>query len=151
MAASRVADFSADARLAALAREAGPSSTSAQSAANNRNGSNGSNNTTKGAVHVKQEVKAEGEANESNEIGSDLDDSDDDDIGASRGADDAVDGGDFMIALYEKVSCFSHWMVQKVHPNFFKVTRVKNKWKVQLKDGIISVNGKDYLFSKCQG
>jgi hypothetical protein len=32
-----------------------------------------------------------------------------------------------------------------------QVQRVKNKWKVTLKDGLISVNGKDYLFSKCNG
>ena len=29
--------------------------------------------------------------------------------------------------------------------------RVKNKWKVTLKDGLVSVNGKDYLFNKCTG
>ncbi|KZV94835.1 TFIIA-domain-containing protein, partial [Exidia glandulosa HHB12029] len=32
-----------------------------------------------------------------------------------------------------------------------KVARVKNKWKCVLKDGMIHVNGKDYLFSKCTG
>ncbi|EEB95785.1 hypothetical protein MPER_05192, partial [Moniliophthora perniciosa FA553] len=32
-----------------------------------------------------------------------------------------------------------------------KVARVKNKWKCILKDGMIHVNGKDYLFSKCTG
>eukprot|EP00842_Homolaphlyctis_polyrhiza_P002899 jgi/Hompol1/360/HPOL_001093-RA len=31
---------------------------------------------------------------------------------------------------------------------FEKVQRVKNKWKCALKDGVINVNGKDYLFSK---
>lgn len=36
-------------------------------------------------------------------------------------------------------------------PEVVQVTRVKNKWKVQLKDGIVSANGKDYLFSKCNG
>ena len=29
--------------------------------------------------------------------------------------------------------------------------RVKNKWKITLKDGLISVGGKDYLFGKCSG
>ncbi|KAJ3089383.1 hypothetical protein HK102_006518, partial [Quaeritorhiza haematococci] len=29
-----------------------------------------------------------------------------------------------------------------------KVTRIKNKWKCVLKDGIVNVNGKDYLFNK---
>jgi len=32
-----------------------------------------------------------------------------------------------------------------------KVARVKNKWKCTLKDGMIHVNGKDYLFAKCTG
>lgn len=32
-----------------------------------------------------------------------------------------------------------------------KVARVKNKWKCILKDGMIHVNGKDYLFQKCTG
>ena len=31
------------------------------------------------------------------------------------------------------------------------MARVKNKWKCILKDGMIHVNGKDYLFSKCTG
>jgi len=32
-----------------------------------------------------------------------------------------------------------------------KVARVKNKWKCTLKDGMIHINGKDYLFAKCNG
>lgn len=32
-----------------------------------------------------------------------------------------------------------------------KVARVKNKWKTVFKDGMIHINGKDYLFTKCQG
>lgn len=32
-----------------------------------------------------------------------------------------------------------------------QVQRVKNKWKVTLKDGLVSVNGKEYLFAKCTG
>lgn len=32
-----------------------------------------------------------------------------------------------------------------------KVARVKNKWKCILKDGMIHINGKDYLFAKCTG
>jgi len=32
-----------------------------------------------------------------------------------------------------------------------KVARVKNKWKCTLKDGMIHINGKDYLFAKCTG
>lgn len=28
---------------------------------------------------------------------------------------------------------------------------MKNKWKCVLKDGMVHINGKDYLFSKCTG
>ncbi len=34
---------------------------------------------------------------------------------------------------------------------FMQVARVKNKWKCILKDGMIHINGKDYLFAKCTG
>ena len=29
-----------------------------------------------------------------------------------------------------------------------QVTRVRNKWKVMLKDGVMSINGRDYIFKK---
>jgi len=32
-----------------------------------------------------------------------------------------------------------------------KVQRVKNKWKTVFKDGMIHINGRDYLFQKCNG
>ncbi|KAJ3103445.1 transcription factor IIA subunit alpha [Phlyctochytrium bullatum] len=32
-----------------------------------------------------------------------------------------------------------------------KVSRIKNKWKCVLRDGIVNVNGKDYLFNKANG
>ena len=32
-----------------------------------------------------------------------------------------------------------------------KVHRTKNKWKCQLKDGVISIGGKDWVFSKANG
>lgn len=32
-----------------------------------------------------------------------------------------------------------------------QVQRVKNKWKTVFKDGMIHLNGKDYLFAKCNG
>lgn len=34
---------------------------------------------------------------------------------------------------------------------FEKVSRTKNRWKCQLKDGIITINGRDYLFNKASG
>jgi len=68
---------------------------------------------------------------DSEAINSDLDDSDTE-------AEDAEDEGtagdtDIVFCTYDKVA------------------RVKNKWKCTLKDGMIHVNGKDYLFAKCTG
>ncbi|KAF9236367.1 transcription factor IIA alpha beta subunit [Melanogaster broomeanus] len=64
-------------------------------------------------------------------INSDLDDSD------TEGEEDAEEGGqgdtDIVFCTYDKVG------------------RVKNKWKCILKDGMIHINGKDYLFTKCTG
>lgn len=64
-------------------------------------------------------------------INSDLDDSD------TEGEEDAEEGGqgetDIVFCTYDKVG------------------RVKNKWKCLLKDGMIHINGKDYLFAKCTG
>ncbi|KAK0213141.1 transcription factor IIA alpha/beta subunit [Desarmillaria ectypa] len=69
--------------------------------------------------------------NESEAINSDLDDSD------TEAEDDAEDGNvgdtDIVFCTYDKVA------------------RVKNKWKCILKDGMIHINGKDYLFQKCTG
>lgn len=69
--------------------------------------------------------------NESEAINSDLDDSD------TEAEDDTEDGNvgdtDIVFCTYDKVA------------------RVKNKWKCILKDGMIHINGKDYLFQKCTG
>lgn len=70
-------------------------------------------------------------------INSDLDDSDiDSDLDSEFGeGDDDDGGGDKSIVL-----C----MYEKVH-------RTKNKWKCQLKDGVISIHGKDWVFSRANG
>jgi len=68
---------------------------------------------------------------DSEAINSDLDDSD---TGDEEEADDGAAGEtDIVFCTYDKVA------------------RVKNKWKCTLKDGMIHVNGRDYLFSKCTG
>ncbi|KAG5653522.1 hypothetical protein H0H81_012596 [Sphagnurus paluster] len=68
---------------------------------------------------------------DSEAINSDLDDSD------TEGEEEAEEGvageTDIVFCTYDKVA------------------RVKNKWKCILKDGMIHVNGKDYLFAKCTG
>ncbi|KAI1852084.1 hypothetical protein JX266_002937 [Neoarthrinium moseri] len=62
-------------------------------------------------------------------INSDLDDSDDN----VDDDDEDDDGGQIMLCMYDKVQ------------------RVKNKWKCVLKDGVLSVNGRDYVFHKASG
>ncbi|KAK9416491.1 putative Transcription factor IIA, alpha/beta subunit [Seiridium unicorne] len=62
-------------------------------------------------------------------INSDLDDTDDN----ADEDDDDDDGGQIMLCMYDKVQ------------------RVKNKWKCVLKDGVLSVNGRDYVFHKASG
>ncbi|KAH8682168.1 transcription factor IIA, alpha/beta subunit [Xylariales sp. PMI_506] len=62
-------------------------------------------------------------------INSELDDSDDN----LDEDDEDEDGGQIMLCMYDKVQ------------------RVKNKWKCVLKDGVLSVNGKDYVFHKASG
>jgi transcription initiation factor TFIIA large subunit len=71
----------------------------------------------------------ENTTNNDDDINSDLDDTDDDD--------DDGEGGEeiehIILCLYDKV------------------TRTKNKWKCILKDGIMLVNGRDYLFHRANG
>ncbi|KAH7027751.1 transcription factor IIA, alpha/beta subunit [Microdochium trichocladiopsis] len=62
-------------------------------------------------------------------INSDLDDPDDN----LDDDDEDEDGGQIMLCMYDKVQ------------------RVKNKWKCVLKDGVLSINGKDYVFHKATG
>ncbi|KAH9906548.1 transcription factor IIA, alpha/beta subunit [Xylariomycetidae sp. FL2044] len=69
------------------------------------------------------------EEDDEDAINSDLDDPDDN-IGSD---DEDEDGGQIMLCMYDKVQ------------------RVKNKWKCVLKDGVLSINGKDYVFHKATG
>lgn len=79
-------------------------------------------------------------------INSDLDDSDSDnerdDIGGA--------GADIVFCTYDKV-CYHFHHDSEVDTDASQVARVKNKWKCILKDGMIHINGKDYLFAKCTG
>ncbi|KAI0016152.1 transcription factor IIA, alpha/beta subunit [Xylariomycetidae sp. FL0641] len=74
------------------------------------------------------DVKDE-ESNDEDAINSDLDDSDDN----VEENDDDEEAGQIMLCMYDKVQ------------------RVKNKWKCVLKDGVLNVNGKDYVFHKATG
>ncbi|PPQ74748.1 hypothetical protein CVT24_003855 [Panaeolus cyanescens] len=69
--------------------------------------------------------------NDSEAINSDLDDSDTE--GDNESDEGAAGESDIVFCTYDKVA------------------RVKNKWKCILKDGMIHINGKDYLFAKCTG
>ncbi|KAI1459999.1 transcription factor IIA, alpha/beta subunit [Annulohypoxylon moriforme] len=69
------------------------------------------------------------EVSDEDAINSDLDDPDDN----PEEEDEDEDGGQIMLCMYDKVQ------------------RVKNKWKCVLKDGVLSVNGKDYVFHKATG
>ena len=77
---------------------------------------------------AKPDIKDE---DEENAINSDLDDSDDDAQGPMGEDDD--DFGDQILCTYDKVQ------------------RVKNKWKCTLKDGVMSVAGKEWVFHKATG
>lgn len=75
---------------------------------------------------------------DSDAINSDLDDSDDeDDEDGDNGGDDDDSGNDIeqniMLCLYDRVQ------------------RVRNRWKCSLKDGLMNINGKDYVFQKANG
>lgn len=68
------------------------------------------------------------------EVNSDLDDSDDDYLNTDDDIEEnGEENGNIILCQYEKVG------------------RVKNKWKWVLKDGVISINGKDYCFKKATG
>ncbi|AGO14083.1 AaceriAGR228Cp [[Ashbya] aceris (nom. inval.)] len=68
---------------------------------------------------------------ETDEINSDLDDTDDEYV--NFGEEENGSDVNIMLCLYEKV------------------LRVKNKWKCNLKDGVATINNKDYAFQKSQG
>lgn len=68
---------------------------------------------------------------ETDEINSDLDDSDDDYV--NMDVEDEGTDVNMMLCLYDKV------------------LRVKNKWKCNLKEGVVTIDHKDFAFQKAQG
>ncbi|KAI1165735.1 transcription factor IIA, alpha/beta subunit [Nemania serpens] len=76
------------------------------------------------------DIKDEDDADtDEDAINSDLDDPDEN----IEDNEEDEDGGQIMLCMYDKVQ------------------RVKNKWKCVLKDGVLNVNGKDYVFHKATG
>ncbi|TNY18477.1 transcription factor IIA, alpha/beta subunit-domain-containing protein [Rhodotorula diobovata] len=125
LAQSRAADFTQDQRMAPVARQFPVLKHDDRPAQPDEKPDK---KDIKGDVKPKTEG---GASADDDAINSDLDDDEDEDD--EDDVDGADPGGDLVIALYEKVQ------------------RVKNKWKVTLKDGLVSVNGREYLFAKCQG
>ena len=82
-------------------------------------------------------------------INSDLDDSD---TGDEEGDEEAgVGETDIVFCTYDKACLNPVSTLSLLKCCYCKVARVKNKWKCILKDGMIHVNGRDYLFAKCTG
>lgn len=40
---------------------------------------------------------------------------------------------------------------KKTFSTFSQITRTKNKWRFTLKSGVMSIEGRDYVFSKATG
>jgi transcription initiation factor TFIIA large subunit len=79
-------------------------------------------------------------------INSDLDDSEGELDDEGEGDDEA--DVDIVFCVYDKVS--SRSSTSRITADS-QVQRVKNKWKTVFKDGMIHINGRDYLFQKCNG
>lgn len=43
------------------------------------------------------------------------------------------------------------WFQDQLFHMRFQITRSRNKWKFYLKDGIMNLSGKDYVFQKANG
>jgi hypothetical protein len=84
-------------------------------------------------IAPKAEAKARSRALDDEELGSD----DDDEELAVLGEDDPDRGAG---KVRNSVLCL-----------FEKVTRVKNKRRVVLRDGLMKIEGKEYIFNKCSG
>ncbi|MBW0503702.1 hypothetical protein O181_043417 [Austropuccinia psidii MF-1] len=141
LANTRVADFSGDPRLGAIQASLGPALPKADEFIGEAEEGKISASETKLQNVSTSNKRADKIDRQTDEINSDLDDSEDEadaaDVEDNENGGSGVAGnnnpGDLVIALYDKVQ------------------RVKNKWKITLKDGIISVKGKDYAFHKCNG
>lgn len=138
LAATRVTDFSADPRLGPIQEALGPELPKPEDSV--EPDKQASTSESKPAAPTTPSKRSEKVDHDTDEINSDLDDSEDEADAADvednengSGANGNNNPGDLVIALYDKVQ------------------RVKNKWKITLKDGIVSVQGKDYVFHKCNG
>jgi transcription initiation factor TFIIA large subunit len=88
-------------------------------------------------------------AQPSEDINSDLDDTDDEDGPQEQPGSDP--DADVTYCTYDKVSHISIAHHRCSLTTGLQVTRVKTKWKVVFRDGMVHANGKDYLFGRCTG
>lgn len=79
----------------------------------------------------------------------------DDDVSEEEQA-DLFDTDNVIVCQYDKVpwpqeshSLQDYWLKQTI--SFLQITRSRNKWKFYLKDGIMNIGGKDYIFQKSNG
>lgn len=59
-----------------------------------------------------------------------------------------------VVCQYDKVCLFFPFLFEESDINLgnpLQITRSRNKWKFYLKDGIMNVNGKDFVFQKSNG
>lgn len=140
LANTRVGDFSSDPRLGAIQASLGPALPRPEGSMKDGKSESSSASAIKPPPASTPSKRTDKIDVDTDEINSDLDDSEEEADAAEVEDNDNGGGGasnnnpgDLVIALYDKVQ------------------RVKNKWKITLKDGIVSVQGKDYLFHKCNG
>lgn len=84
----------------------------------------------------------------------------DDDVSEEENQNELFDTDNVVVCLYDKVteatsfnctaffSAFINNLLVSICP---QITRSRNKWKFYLKDGIMNIGGKDYIFQKCNG
>ncbi|EIW67514.1 hypothetical protein TREMEDRAFT_64096 [Tremella mesenterica DSM 1558] len=89
----------------------------------------------RGGVSEEGDIKPKVEPNAAGLLpGDEIIDSDLDDSDREAGEEDDEEGDvDIVFCVYDKVQ------------------RVKNKWKTVFKDGLVHINGRDYLFTRCTG
>ena len=53
--------------------------------------------------------------------------------------------------FFDSAKLFIKTLDNVVICQFDKIQRVRNKWRFNLKDGIMNLNGKDYVFQRASG
>lgn len=96
-----------------------------------------------------EEINDEIDDDDDDDNDSDDDDLDNDEDQEGEGAEDEPLGSGDDISEGDPSDLFNTENV--VVCQYDKITRTRNKWKFHLKDGIMNLNGKDYVFQKATG